>query len=156
MCPRVAVIHFDGVRRAGHETPPWHDRALVVVVIDVEDEKWSLHRRSLHAAQPGKGLVHAVASDAEVPDRLAEVRGKRLLPSFAVADLVALREAVAVGIHTARTAGVVDDPPLARPAVTINGVRAVDAVALDRVARHIAQLRIELRPLVVRRRTEEA
>ena len=46
-------------------------------------------------------LIDAVPAHAEVADRLAEVARQVLLPRLAVADLMALGEAVAIGVDPA-------------------------------------------------------
>ncbi|MBM3272314.1 hypothetical protein FJY94_03530 [Candidatus Kaiserbacteria bacterium] len=64
-----------------------------------EDEPRRLHKRPLHAPHARDRLEHAVAADTEVPDRLTEVGCEIFLSRLAVAYLVALPEAVAVGVQ---------------------------------------------------------
>src|SRR5262249_11495947 len=51
---------------------------------------------------PAVCLVNTEATHAEVPDGLAEMAGEVFLPRFAVADLVAQGEAVAIRVDPAR------------------------------------------------------
>jgi len=55
---------------------------------------------------PPIGLVNSVAGPCEVPDRFTQMTCEILLPSLGVADLVALSEAVAVGVDPAFPTGV--------------------------------------------------
>src|SRR5208337_4040942 len=83
---------------------------------------------------------------AEVPHGFAEMGRQVLLPSLAVADLMALSEAVAVGVDTAPLAGIHESRP--RP-IGLDGRKrcaVVDAVRGEIVAQNIAQLGIEAGP----------
>jgi hypothetical protein len=85
------------------------DIAHVVVIPDVEDDVFRGEvPDGLRAHGPQVGLVDPVAADTKVPDRLAEMRGEDFLPGFAVADLGALRVAVAIDVNPARRAGMAE------------------------------------------------
>jgi len=74
-------------------------------------------------------------ADAVVPDRLADVGGEDFLPRLAVVDLIAVGEAVAVGIDPARLFPVVDHAAGTRGVVAVAGERPVGSVpvrSLDR------------------------
>src|ERR1700733_13069986 len=75
-----------------------HDAAGRIVAPHVEDHVLCAIGCPLHPQHPAIGLVNAVAADAKVRDWLAEMAGQVLLPRLAVADLVALGEAVAVRV----------------------------------------------------------
>ena len=62
----------------------------------------ALQVRRLDRNGPSVRLKHAVSPTAEVANRLTEVRRQGLLPRFPVADLLAVGEAVAVGVDAAR------------------------------------------------------
>ena len=85
--------------------------ADVIVAPDVEDQVFGPVIGAFPRNHPAVGLVDAVAAHAEVPDRLAQVCRQIFLPGLAVADLVALREAVAIGIDAALSAGVHERSP---------------------------------------------
>ena len=92
---------------------PLVDAPDVVFGEHIEDHIRARLSRLLLAHHPAVRLVHAVATHAEVADGLTEVGRQNLLPRFAVADLVTLGEAVAVGVDPAALFGGVDRAPLA-------------------------------------------
>src|SRR5262245_41975209 len=77
------------------------------------------------------------------------MRGEVLLPRFSIADLMALREAVAVGIDPAWAASVIDDGPFARAPEAQKRSRAIHAIVQNSVLKQIAELGIELRPVLL-------
>ena len=79
---------------------------MVVVVVDIEDDV--LGGCSLFFFEhPQIGLVDGPASDTEIMHRLLEMRRQVLLPGLVVTDLMALCEAVAVGVDAAGMIGVI-------------------------------------------------
>ena len=107
--PEVAVEHAPALvvpEAVGDGVAAAQQAADVIVAPDVEDDVLGSVIGSLLPEHPAVRLVDAVAAHAEVPDRLAQVARQVLLPGLAVADLVALREAVAVGVDAALPAGV--------------------------------------------------
>ena len=125
----------------------------MVVAPDVEDQVLGAVVGRLLADHPPIRLVGPVAAHAEVADRLPEVGRQRLLPGLAVADLMALGEAVAIGVDPAGLARVHERRPGAVGSGRRDRGAAVDAVARQVVAEDVAQLRVELRPA---RAAEEA
>lgn len=75
-------------------------------------------------------------ADAVVPDRLADVGGEDFLPRLAVVDLVAVGEAVAVGVDPARLIPVVDHTTGTRMVVGVAGERPVDSVPVRPLDRY--------------------
>ena len=68
------------------------------------------------------------------------------LPGFAIADLLTLGEAVAIGVYTARLVSVVDLPPLPCRIMSIRGPAMVHAVLHDNVIRYVTQYGVEFYP----------
>jgi hypothetical protein len=77
---------------------------------------------------PALGLVDTIPPHAEVSDRFTSVSRQVLLPGFAVADLVAMSEAVTVGVDAAFLAGVHEGGASAVGLYSGNGGTAVHAV----------------------------
>ena len=117
----LAVIGWRGPG-VDHAPPAAHNAARRIIAPHVEDHVLRAVGRPLHPQHPPVSLVHAVAADAEVPDRLAEMAGEVLLPRLAVADLGALGEAVAVSIDPRLPVGV--EEARARVQVRIRAVQA--------------------------------
>jgi hypothetical protein len=113
-----------------------HDAARRIVAPHAEDHVLRAIGRPLHPQHPAIGLVHAVTADAKVRDWLAEMAGEVLLPSLAVADLIALGEAIAVRVDPRLSARIKEARPRAvrserldGPAVVYSGLN--DGVVQD-------------------------
>lgn len=89
------------------DVSPGVEVAKMVVIVDVED--YDVGGRLLFFFEHSQvGLIDGPSADAEVADRLLEVGCEDFLPGLAVAYLVALSKAIAVGVDSAREVGVVD------------------------------------------------
>ena len=79
----------------------------MIVVVDVEYD--DVGGRFLFLFEHAQvGLVDGPSTDTEIADRFLEVGCEDFLPGLAVTYLVALSEAVAVGVDAAGEVGVVD------------------------------------------------
>ena len=125
--------HVHPQARTGEALPdvsnPGHQVPVVVVIEDVEDQIIRAQAGGTPQLHPQIGLVDAVAADAVVADRLLQVSGQVLLPGLPVIDLVAMGEAVAVGVDASRAVGAVEQPPGAVGLIVVERVGAIDPVA---------------------------
>ena len=78
----------------------------MIVTPDVEDHVLGTVVGLFLAQHAAVSLIDSVASHAEIADGLPQVTREILLPRFRIADLVALSEAVAIGVDPAFPAGV--------------------------------------------------
>ena len=120
---------------------PGIEVAEVIVVPDVEHDVVG-GVRCFDLAHAAIGLVDAIAADAVVFDRLAQMRGEILLPGLAVGNLVAVGEAIAVGVDARGLVGGVDSAAGAGRLVVVKSLGVVDAVGTDRVDEDPAELAV--------------
>src|SRR5262249_13692350 len=104
--------------------------AVMVVVVDVKDDELG-RVLLLDLAHAEIGLIDAVAADAIVADGLLQMRRQVLLPGFAVADLVAVREAVPVSVDAARSIREMGHFASAVALVMVERLRAIHAAATN-------------------------
>src|SRR5207249_3561211 len=116
--------------------------AIVVVVKDIEDNVLG-GPPLLDFEHAAIRLVGAVATDAVVADGLLQVRRQVLLPRLAVADLVAMGEAVAVGVDAAIAVWGIDHSAGAVGLVMIESSRLVHPVGPNRIAQGPPHVRIK-------------
>src|SRR5689334_22842733 len=102
--PEVVMKHLPTLvvpRLVDDSVPASQQASDVIVSPNVEDQVFRTMVGALFADHPPVGLINSKASHAEISDRLAQMSRQILLPGLTVADLVAMSEAVSVGIDAA-------------------------------------------------------
>lgn len=158
MSPRVGVQHSDRERAlvlppfgAEAKQPVRVEVAVMIIEKDVQDHILGAAVRLLDVFEPEGSLVYAEAADTEVADRLADVSRQIFLPGLAVADLMALGETVPEAVDPALVTSMTCDQPFPEWAVAIGTGGPVVTIGHVGVVGQIAKIRIELRPLGLRR-----
>jgi hypothetical protein len=100
----------------------------VIVAVNVNDDVpgWSARFFTLH---PNIHLINRIPADPEIADGLTQVGREPFLPGLAVADLVAIRETVAVCIDAARPVGKQRHMACARCFVGVFAIGPVNTVS---------------------------
>ena len=132
----------DGVATAQEATD-------VIVPPDVEDDVLGAMIGSFLPHHPAVSLVDPVPTHPEIADGFAQVARQVLLPGLAVADLVTLGEAVAVGVDPARPVPVQERRPLTVGVGGREGPASVQAITRHVIAQNVPQLAIELSPAIL-------
>src|SRR5438132_951979 len=118
----------------------------VIVAPDIENEVPSPVVGPFFPQHPAVSLIDSIPAHPEVPNRLAQVPRQILLPSLAVADLVALSEAVTVGVDAAFPAGINEGGASAIGLDGGDSGAGVDSIGRQIIPQNVAQFWIKLRP----------
>ena len=120
--------------------------AEVIVVINIQDDVLDA-ALLFHLQHAAISLINAVAADAVVSNGFLEMRRQILLPGLAVADLIAVGEAVAVGMDAARFVAKLRDLPGPVRFIVVKGFRIIYAIAMNGTAMHPSEFRV-IRPAI--------
>ena len=120
--------------------------ADVIVAPDIEHDVLGPVIAPFFLQHPAVGLIDSKSAHTEVPDRLAQVGRQILLPSLAVTNLVAMSEAVAIGVNAASLACIHMGRAGAVGLDSGNRCAAVDPIRGKIISQDIAHFRIKARP----------
>src|SRR4029453_6746173 len=126
---------------AGPNGPPGIQVAKVIVIVNIQDDVLDA-ALLFHHQHAAISLINAVAADAVVSNGLLKMRRQILLPGLAVADLIAVREAVAEGMDAARLVGKLNSLPGSVRFIVVKRPGIIYTIAMNRTAMHPSEFRV--------------